>query len=67
MEVNTDGMHNLVIGVVALAVKDYERALRNDVHDAKLELFFKSEWFTMLTGLDGEEAMQAVKRRTKKK
>ena len=62
----------LANAIVELAVKDYKKALKQhfrfpnnkEYADAvdSLELFFRSGWYGMLTDLDGEYLMTAVRR-----
>ena len=60
----------LAVAVVKQACKDYKtavhRLLRDHDHEAALrmkadvEKFFRSEWFTMLSDLDGEALMKRI-------
>ena len=62
----------LANAIVELAVKDYQTALKyryrhpdkKEYADAmdSLEQFFRSGWYGMLTDLDGEYLMTAVRR-----
>lgn len=61
----------LANAIVELAVKDYKKALKqhyrfpnNKDADAvtSFERFFRSGWYGMLTGLDGEYLMTGVRR-----
>lgn len=62
----------LANAVVEMAVKDYKQALKQhyrfpDNEDyktevANLERFFRSDWYVMLTSLDGEYLMAGVRR-----
>ena len=62
----------LANAVVEMAVKDYKQALKQhyrfpDSEDyktevANLERFFRSDWYVMLTALDGEYLMSGVRR-----
>ena len=62
----------LANAVVEMAVKDYKQALKQhyrfpDNEDyktevANLERFFRSDWYVMLTALDGEYLMAGVRR-----
>ena len=62
----------LANAIVELAVKDYKKALKQhfrfpnskDYADevASLERFFRSGWYEMLTDLDAEYLMSAVRR-----
>lgn len=44
---------NLANAIILQAVKDYRRT-RNPADRAVLEKFFRSEWFSILSKLDGE-------------
>lgn len=62
----------LANAIVELAVKDYKKALKQQYRFpnnkeysdavATLERFFRSGWYRMLTDLDGEYLMAAVRR-----
>lgn len=62
----------LANAIVELAVKDYKKALKQQYRFpnnkeysdavATLERFFRSGWYGMLTDLDGEYLMAAVRR-----
>ena len=62
----------LANAIVELAVKDYKKALKQQYRFpnnkeysdavATLERFFRSGWYGMLTELDGEYLMAAVRR-----
>ena len=76
-----EGCINLANGIIVQAVKDYRYSLmalqiegissRQKIECDKLknqcEKFFKSEWFQMLTTIDGELIMCETKRRVMKK
>ena len=67
-----DSYQALANAVIELAVKDYKKALKQhyrfpnskDYADevSKLERFFRSDWYEMLTDLDGEYLMAGVRR-----
>ena len=67
-----DPYQNLANAIIILAVKDYKVALtrlkkfpndRLNVHEVeKLEEFFLSDWFQLLSDLDGEQLMLDVER-----
>lgn len=67
-----DPYQNLANAIIILAVKDYKVALarnkkfpndRLNAHQVeKLEEFFLSDWFQMLSDLDGEQLMLDVER-----
>ena len=56
--------------IILLAVKDYKAILTrlakkaNDrnliIKKDEVEIFFRSEWFGVLSGLDGEEIMKRI-------
>ena len=59
---NEEGIENLVNAIILQAVKDYRKALRgfslngksSTAVIAECERFFRSEWFRVLTNVDGE-------------
>lgn len=63
---------NLANAIVVLAAKDYRVALRKrkrhpGSHEAqyrvsKLEGFFRSEWYGILTDVDGEYLMERIRK-----
>lgn len=59
-----DGYTELAAAIVQKAVIDYRTALKTS--DASginhLERFFRSEWFMILSDLDGEMLMSKVRR-----
>ena len=67
-----DPYQALANAIVELAVKDYKTALkyhyrhpnRKEYADdvSRLERFFRSGWYGMLTNLDGELLMNSVRR-----
>lgn len=59
-----DGYKELAAAIVAKAVIDYRVALKryDDSGINSLEKFFKSEWFMILSDLDGETLMYKVKK-----
>ena len=67
-----DSYQALANAIVELAVKDYKNALTQhyrfpndeDYPDevCKLERFFRSDWYEMLTDLDGEYLMAGIRR-----
>ena len=68
---NIDCYENLANAIVLQAVKDYKKALRQlegnprnqeARHDkVRLEKFFRSQWYGVLTELDPERLMAGVK------
>lgn len=65
MVISDKGAENLVEAIVRQAAKDY-RAVRyskdeDDLYEKKkLEKFFLSGWFHLLTGLDGELVLKRL-------
>ncbi len=56
---------NLANAIVAQAADDYRKILvlpQNDGSRRSLERFFRSEWYRILTNLDGELLMQMLKK-----
>lgn len=64
-----DAYHALANAIVMQAVKDYQTALKYDDTDVKneCERFFRSEWFSFLTDVDGEIIIREVQRRNNTK
>lgn len=70
---NADCYENLANAIILQAVKDYQKALhrldgnprnRDALHDkVRLERFFHSAWYGILTDLDPERLMSGVKDR----
>ena len=67
---NKEGLENLANGIIMQAVKDYRRALRGfslngksstDVI-AECERFFRSEWFRVLTNVNGEYLITNIRK-----
>lgn len=56
--------HALINAIILQAVKDYRTALddENTSGIAECERFFRSDWFTFLTDVDGEIIIRQVKR-----
>lgn len=61
--------HALINAIILQAVKDYRTALddENTSGIAECERFFRSDWFTFLTDVDGEIIIQQVKREITRK
>lgn len=59
-----DGYKQLAAAIVERAVIDYRVALKryDDAGINHLERFFRSEWFMILSDLDGEMLMSKVRR-----
>lgn len=54
---NQQGIENLCNAIVLAAVKDYRTALakkKNYDEIASIERFFRSDWYKVLTKIDGE-------------
>lgn len=64
-----DAYHGLANAIVMQAVEDYYTALKDDDTDVKneCERFFRSEWFSFLTDVDGEIIIREVQRRNNTK
>ncbi len=72
MKLCDEGVCNLIEGIIDLAKRDYQRALRySDPMELSayqsvtaLEAFFRSEWFQQLTdgAMSGEEAIALARR-----
>lgn len=64
-----DAYHALANAIVMQAVKDYQIALKYDdtsvMHEC--ERFFRSDWFTFLTDVDGEIIIREVRKRSNTK
>lgn len=63
-EISDEGALNLVAGIVSQAVYDWKKAVQNKARGTRMECerFFRSPWFTTLTGLDGKAALRDLKR-----
>ena len=76
-ELNEHGCVNLMNGTVVLASKDYMKALRGlkKNPNSKVSLavvkeceeFFRSEWYTTLSSIDGEWLIRRLKEEAMKK
>ena len=62
------GYENLAHEIVVQACKDYRAALKRDDEQAitKIEKFFRSEWYRMLTSIDGEYLISKLRKEQKK-
>ena len=58
-----NGYKLLANAIVIQAVKDYKKALKHDDRGLKRECcrFFRSQWFTELTNIDGEQIISKLK------
>lgn len=63
-----EGLGNLQRAVIIQAVKDYKSAIkRKSAHKIdELERFFRSEYLTLFTDLDGEYLIMSVRRLSRK-
>lgn len=65
-----ESLENLVNGIIMQAVNDYRKALSEFSSDgksdtdviAKCERFFRSEWFRVLTNVDGEYLITNIRK-----
>ena len=57
----------LAEAIILRAVADYRKALKYDCRGIKrnCERFFRSEWFSILTDLDGESLIQRLRAEVK--
>jgi len=72
-----ENYQNLANAIILLAAKDYRAALRRIMKDPenrmageevkKLERFFRSGWYEMLTDVDGEYLMNRIRREEEEK
>lgn len=51
----------LANAIIIQAVKDYRRT-RNPADRAELESFFRSEWFSVLSRLDGDALLEQLQK-----
>lgn len=58
----------LAEAIILRAVKDYKKALKTDNRRTKRECerFFRSEWFTVLTRLDGNMLIDRLRAEVKR-
>ena len=66
MNILNKNYQELANAIVIQAVKDYKRGLRGTTSHAKwtveeCEMFFRSEWFSLLTRVDEEMLIQRIK------
>lgn len=71
-----DGYINLANAIIEQAAKDYIKALKvvekkpkdvdANITKSEVESFFKSDWFQMLTNLDGKKFISALQTEYKK-
>lgn len=67
MDILTENYEDLANNIIIQAVKDYIRALRSKRDDRddrirELEKFFRSEWFRVLTKVEGEMLISRLKK-----
>lgn len=65
-----DPYENLANGIILQAVEDYRKALKKlsknsrnkdaEAEAASIEQFFRSEWFEMLTDVDGQYLIRRI-------
>lgn len=51
----------LANAIIIMAVKDYRRT-KNPVERKELERFFRSEWFSFLSNLNGEVLLEQLQK-----
>jgi hypothetical protein len=56
-----DGYEQLANAIILQAVKDYRYAKHPSTR-ASIERFFRSKWFQVLTGVDGEMLIRELRR-----
>ena len=56
-----DPYENLAQAIILQAVKDYRNCSSGSSAEKELEKFFRSEWFGILTALDGELLIQKLR------
>lgn len=67
---NEESLENLANGIIMQAVKDYRKALRGFSLNgesstcviAECERFFRSEWFRVLTNVNGEYLITNIRK-----
>lgn len=61
-------VRDLANGIIVQACKDYRAALKLDDKQsiAEIERFFRSEWYKMLTSIDGEYLIAKLRKEQKK-
>lgn len=62
-----DAYEELANAIVLQAVKDYRDALKNNNKGAKItirevEAFFRSDWYKVLTNIDGEMLIRELRK-----
>lgn len=75
MKICNEGCENLVIAIVRQALIDYRDALKalkknpNNIDESRIknecEIFFNSEYFTLLTNVDGSYLLKNIERMCK--
>lgn len=65
MMMNNEGCERLSSAIIIQAVRDYMWAKRKDCGYklAELKRFFRSDWFSVLTGIDGEWLIDMLDRK----
>ena len=74
MQLDDNGVNNLVCAIVKKAVDDWKQAKKKLAKNPKntsahgivtdCECFFRSEYFYNLTGMDGEEFLKTLRRQS---
>ena len=67
---NEEGIENLTNAIILQAVKDYRKALKrfslngksSTAVIAECERFFRSEWYSQLTNVDGEYLITNIRK-----
>ncbi len=72
--IDDNGVNNLIYGIVKKAVDDWKQAKKRLAKNpaakqaewmvTDCEAFFRSDYFTNLTGMDGEEFLELLKKDT---
>ena len=64
-----NGHEGLAAAIILQAVKDYRKALKKGERERKRECerFFRSQWFGILTSVDGETLISRLRKEVIKK
>lgn len=67
MDFDEEGCQRLANEIIILAAKDYRKALkyRWKKQIAEIESFFHSDWYKVLTDVDGEMILRGLKEEAK--
>ena len=62
-DIGMAGYGALALAIIEQACIDYIKAIKkkDDIDLSRLEHFFRSQWFTFLTSLDGEYLMKLLR------